>query len=140
MSDDQTPKQDMIPGGRGGFLKPIRSSERARELAILKHEKKQAAIRAGIAAAAAQLPGVQGTYGMLRAISENHAAHAYDPSQPGAQRSLEILLRHGWSEPARDAEANTVTADPNQLAALALLTEALDQNPALRERAFAALA
>lgn len=144
MSDDISIMQESrsIPGGRGGSITPITTTERARELARARWEAKAKAIRAGVGDAAPQLPDVKGrgAYTVLRAVSEAHAMHAYAAGETGAAASFKLLLEHGWPKPDKpDATSTEVPPNDDMAQLVALWRQAKADNPDLARRAEEAL-
>lgn len=101
----------VVEGRHGGTLKPIRSTERSLELHRARAEKKARAIRAGVADAVPKLNDegaklgngepLKDAYDALRYVATQNTLNAADPSAPGSQRSLDLVLKHGWPEPPK---------------------------------------
>ena len=108
-----------IVGRRGGTIVPIRSSERARELALKRWEMVSAAARRGIAKAGQQIDGLTSNYkldGRVTApdvvgyLAEQHTLNAADPSAPGSVQSFREVMRIAY--PAPSARADNDQAAP----------------------------
>lgn len=103
----------VVPGKYGGTLTPIRSSERGRELARIRYEKRTRAALAGVGDAArlitdtgAALPDGQPittAYDVIRFLVSQHALNAADPTAQGATQSLKVV--DGMAFPAPEKVA-----------------------------------
>lgn len=93
----------VVPGVHGGTLRPVKTSEAARELVMHRWRRKADAVRRGLARAGINVPGVEkpDAYAVVAAIAENHALNALDPSARGSAASARLVLEHGWPAPER---------------------------------------
>lgn len=106
----------LIPGGRGGTIRPIRDAARAAELARLRWDRVSAEARRGMVDAAKNLPGVASSSpAVVRYLAEQHTLNAADPSAPGSVQSFREVMRIAYPAPERGAAPSTVPAGGMQL-------------------------
>ena len=96
-----------IAGGRGGWLKPITSSDMARELSRKRWDNASQAVRLGVADAGEALPaiGMRSAARVIRYLSKEHTLHASTPGARGAVSSFGMILDRGWPRPEREQGA-----------------------------------
>lgn len=125
-------KPARIPGGQGGrgFLTPVRTSERARELVAKRWAGVSRAARLGISDAGGQLPGLdkRKPLKVVRYLAEQHTLNAADPSARNSVASLNAVMRLAYPEPQRnpDGSSSVTPSDAGAIAKLVAMLEAAE--------------
>jgi hypothetical protein len=119
-----------IAGKNGGTLRPVRSTEAARALAVRRWDKKAEAVRQGMRDAGGlltekaglTLPGgapIVTEYDVVRVLSTSQVLNAADPSSPGGNQSYQRVLEQAFPKPEREvASAPPSASSSSSLASL----------------------
>ena len=144
---EEVDRKGMIPGGRGGLIKPPWDAEQAREMSRKGNEalrQKREALRLaaleGVRQAGKNIPGVAKfaePEEVMQVLYEQHALNAYDPSARNAVASLREVRQVAYPEPEKVGSESGGDNDPltgAHRAKLAALLDAAEQNPAFAAR------